>query len=204
MSRDLVFYTNPMSRGRIVRWMLEETGAPYETIIVSYGEDMKSERYLGINPMGKVPAIVHRSNTVTETGAICAYLGDAFPNAGLAPPPENRASYYRWFFFAAGPLESAMTNATLGVVPNEEQRRSVGYDRMETVLDTLEQAVQKTPYLAGHDFTAVDVYVGSQIGWGLQFGTIEKRKAFEDYWRRISSREAKQRADEIDNALLKD
>ena len=193
-----------MSRGRIVRWMLEETGAPYETVIVSYGEDMKSETYLSINPMGKVPAIVHRSNRVTETGAICAYLADVFPNAGLAPPPENRASYYRWFFFAAGPLEAAITNATLGVVPNEEQRRSVGYDLMETVLDTLEQAVQENPYLAGHDFTAVDVYVGSQIGWGLQFGTIENRKAFEDYWRRISTREAKQRADEIDNALLKD
>lgn len=202
MARDLVFYTNPMSRGRIVRWMLEETGAPYESVVLSYGEEMKSEKYLSINPMGKVPAIVHRNNTVTETGAICAYLADAFPNAGLAPPRENRASYYRWFFFAAGPLEAATTNASLGITPTDEQRRMVGYDRMETVLDTLEKAVQETPYLAGHDFSAVDVYAGSQIGWGLQFGTLEKRKAFEDYWHRISSREAKQRADEIDNALM--
>jgi glutathione S-transferase len=184
--------------------MLEETGAAYETVILGYGDDMKSDEYRSVNPMGKVPAIIHRNNAVTEAGAICAYLADAFPNAGLAPPLDKRAAYYRWFFFAAGPVESATTNQSLGVVPGDEQRRMVGYDRMETVLDTLEAAVQETPYLAGHDFTAVDVYAGSQIGWGLQFGTLEKRKAFEDYWRRISSRDAKQRADEIDNALMPD
>ncbi|MGB3626113.1 MAG: glutathione S-transferase family protein [Henriciella sp.] len=202
MSKDLVFYTNPMSRGRIVRWMLEEVGEPYDTEIMSYGEALKSPSYLDINPMGKVPAIMHKGRVVTETAAICAYLADAFPNAGLAPPTDSRARYYRWFFFAAGPVEAAMTNKSLNVVPNEEQRRSVGYDRMETVMDTLEKAVEESPYLVGNDFTAADVYVGSQIGWGLQFGTIETRKPFEDYWARISSRDAKIRADEIDNALM--
>ncbi|GGB72180.1 glutathione S-transferase family protein [Henriciella pelagia] len=200
MAKDLVFYTNPMSRGRIVRWMLEEVGESYDTKIIPY-EEIKSPDYLAVNPMGKVPALVHKGRTITECAAICAYLADVFPNAGLAPPPESRAAYYRWFFFAAGPLETAITNKTLNVVPNEEQRRTVGYDRMETVLDVLELAVQEAPYLAGNEFSAVDVYAGSQIGWGLQFGTIERRKSFEDYWARISSRPAKQKADEIDNAL---
>lgn len=201
MSKDLIFYTNPMSRGRIVRWMLEEVGQPYETRIINYGDEMKSDAYRAINPMGKVPTLVHKGRVVTECAAICAYLADVFPNAGLAPPPDSRAAYYRWFFFAAGPLEAAVTDLMLNVVPSEEQRRMVGYDRFETVLDVLDGAVQEAPYLAGNDFTAVDVYAGSQIGWGLQLGTIEKRKSFEDYWARISSREAKQRADEIDNSL---
>lgn len=202
MSRDLVFYTNPMSRGRIIRWMLEEVGEPYETQLIGYGSEMKAADYLRINPMGKVPAIRHKSSIVTEAAAICAYLADAFPNAGLAPPPERRAAYYRWFFFAAGPVEAAVTNQSLGIIPDEEQRRTVGYDRMETVLDTLEVAVKETPYLAGSDFSAVDIYAGSQIGWGMQFGSLEKRGAFVDYWDRISSRPAKQRADEIDDALM--
>ena len=202
MSSDLKFYTNPMSRGRIVRWMLEETGEPYETIVVEYGDAMKAPDFLRINRMGKVPAIRHKSSIVTECAAICAYLADIFPNAGLAPPNDRRAAYYRWFFFAAGPVEAATMNKTLGVVPTEEQRRMVGYDRLETVLDTLEQAVKDTPYLAGSDFSAVDVYAGSQIGWGLQFGTLEKRQAFVDYWERVSSRPAKIRADELDDALV--
>ena len=202
MGKDLVFYTNPMSRGRIVRWMLEEVGEPYDTEVLAYGGEMKAGDYLKINPMGKVPAIRHKSAIVTEGAAICAYLADAFPNAGLAPPTDRRAEYYRWFFFAAGPLEAAVTNKSLGIVPSEEQRRMVGYDRMETVLDTLEHAVKAAPYLGGSDFSAVDVYAGSQIGWGLQFGTLESRGAFVDYWERISSRPAKQRADEIDDALV--
>ncbi len=202
MSKSITFYTNPMSRGRIVRWMLEEVGEPYETVILPYGEQMKDPAYRAINPMGKVPALAHKSSVVTEAAAICAYLADAFPNAGLAPPLESRAEYYRWFFFAAGPVEAATTAKSMNITPSEEQRRMVGYDTMDTVLDALERAVQAAPYLAGNDFTAVDVYAGSQIGWGLQFGTLEKRKPFEDYWNRISSRPAKLRADEIDDGLI--
>lgn len=202
MGKDLVFYTNPMSRGRIVRWMLEEVGEPYDTEIVAYGDEMKAPAFTAINPMGKVPALVHNGAVITETAAICAYLADAFPQAGLAPPVDQRATYYRWFFFAAGPLEAATTNKALGVVPREDQRRMTGYDRMETVIDTLEQAVQASPYLAGEQFTAVDVYAGAQIVWGLQFGTLEKRQAFEEYVARLNARPAKQRADKIDNASV--
>jgi glutathione S-transferase len=113
MADDLVLYTNPMSRGRIARWMLEEVGAPYRVEVLDYASGMKDAPYLSINPMGKVPAIVHRGKVVTECAAICAYLADAFPEAGLAPPPVERADYYRWMFFAAGPVEAAVTEQAL-------------------------------------------------------------------------------------------
>ena len=203
MSQDLVFYTNPMSRGRIVRWMLEETGAAYETVVLEYGGSMKASDYLAINPMGKVPAILHKGRVVTEAAAICAYLADAFPEAGLAPPPDERAAYYRWFFYAAGPVEAATTNKSLGVTPTTEQQAMAESGSLASVLDTLEYAVSQAPYLGGDKFSAVDVYAGSQIGWGLQFGTLERRKALADYWERISARPAKARADKIDDALVR-
>jgi hypothetical protein len=129
MTNDLVFYTHPMSRGRIVRWMLEEIGQPYRTELLEYGTTMKAPEYLAINPMGKVPAIRHGGVVVTEAAAICAYLADAFPAAGLAPPREDpqRGPYYRWLFFAAGPVEAAITNKALGVEIPAERERMAGY-----------------------------------------------------------------------------
>ncbi len=200
MSDELVFYTNPMSRGRIARWMLEEVGTPYRTEILEYGTTIKAPEYLAINPMGKVPAIRHGDTVVTECAAICAYLADAFPDAGLAPKIAERGDYYRWLFFAAGPLEAAIMNKSMGFeVPADKQVMS-GYGSYNAVIDTLALAVSGRSYLAGEHFSAADVYVGSQIGWGLQFGTIEKRPEFEDYWGRISDREAYRRAKEIDDA----
>jgi glutathione S-transferase len=107
---ELIFYTHPMSRGRIVRWMLEEIGHPYRTELLDFGTTMKAPEYLSLNPMGKVPAIRHGDTVVTECAAICAYLADAFPQAGLAPRPGDRlrGTYYRWMFFAAGPVEAAV------------------------------------------------------------------------------------------------
>jgi glutathione S-transferase len=203
MADELVFYTNPMSRGRIVRWMLEEVGHPYRTEVLGY-DTMKAPAYLAINPMGKVPAIRHGDAVVTECAAICAYLADAFPAAGLAPPPADRlrAPYYRWLFFAAGPFEAAVTNKALNVVVPEGRERMVGYGRFEGVMNVLEAAVSLSDYLVGDGFTAADVYVGSQIGFGLMFGTIEKRPAFERYWARINARPAAVRAKQIDDALM--
>jgi glutathione S-transferase len=199
---NLTFYTNPMSRGRIIRWMLEETGADYDTVILDYASTMKEEPYLSINPMGKVPAIVHNGHVVTECAAICAYLADAFPEAGLAPPTTERADYYRWLFYAAGPVEQAVTNKSMNFAPNEQQQRMAGYGNYDLAVDTLEKAVSANPYIAGDSFTAADVYVGSQVGWGTQFGTLPKRDAFASYLGRIMSRDAYQRANDKDNALM--
>jgi len=172
-SNDLVFYTNPRSRGRIVRWMLEEVGAPYETEILEFGTTMKAPEYLAINPMGKVPAIRHGNAVVTESAAICAYLADAYPDAGLAPSLSDRASYYRWLFFAAGPLESAITNRSLGFEVPQDREMTAGYGNLTNALNALESAIAGSPYVAGQTFSAADVYVGSQISWGLAFGTID-------------------------------
>ncbi len=204
MPDRLTFYTHPMSRGRIVRWMLEEVGAPYETKLVEYGAAMKAPEYLAINPMGKVPALTHGAAVVTECAAIVAYLADAFPSAKLAPPVTSplRASYYRWLFFAAGPMEAASTNKALGIEVAPERRRMLGYGSLGDVLDAVEAAVTGVDYLVGDSFSAADVYAGSMLGWGMQFGTLEKRPAFETYWARISERPAAIRARAIDDALL--
>ena len=199
---DLVFYTNPRSRGRIARWMLEETGAPYETVVLDYTSAMKAAEYLAVNPMGKVPAIVHGGKIVTEGAAICAYLADAFPEAGLAPTADERADYYRWLFFAAGPVEQAVTNNHAQFNPTPEQGRMFGYGNYDQTVDVLEHAVSRHDYIAGNRFTAADVYVGSAVGWGTQFGTLPKRDAFQAYWDRLTARDAYKRATEIDNALI--
>lgn len=200
---EIVFYTNPMSRGRIVRWMLEEVGRPYRTEVLGFGPAMRSPDFLATNPMGKVPALRHRNAVVTETAAICAYLADAFPEAGLAPDPGSpaRGAYYRWLFFAAGPLEAAVTNRSLGFEPPSERRGMVGYGTYEAVLDALEAAVSAGQHLAGDAFSAADLYVGSHLAWGMQFGSIERRPAFEAYAGRLGARPAAVRAREIDDAL---
>jgi glutathione S-transferase len=201
MSAELTFYTNPRSRGRMARWMLEEVGEPYETVVLQYGTTMKAPEYLAINPMGKVPAIRHGDTVVTECAAICAYLADAFPDAGLAPPPERRGDYYRWLFFGAGPLEAAVTNKALGFEVPEERRVMAGYGSLDAVLDVLEQAVSGREYIAGERFSAADVYVGSQIGWGMQFGGIAPRPAFQAYWSRLEARPARKRGEALDDAV---
>ncbi len=199
MSEEIVFYTNPQSRGRIVRWMLEEVGEPYRTEYLAFDTTMKDGDYKAINPMGKVPSIEHRGTVVTEAAAICAYLADVFPDRKLAPPTDQRADYYRWMFFVAGPLEAANTNRQLGFEVPKERERLIGYGNFQSVMDTLEYAVTRQPYIAGDTFTAADVYVGSHIVWGLQGGSIERRKAFVDYFGRLSDRPALQRAGKLDD-----
>jgi glutathione S-transferase len=204
MADEIVFYTHPASRGRMVRWMLEEIGQTYRTELLEYGSSMKAPAYLAINPMGKVPALRHGDTIVTEVAAICAYLADAFPQAGLAPPPgdHRRGPYFRWLFFGAGPFEAAFTNKALNVEVPPERERMAGYGNLAHVVNALEAAVSKTPYLTGESFTAADLYLGSQISYGMMFNIIEKRPAFETYWARIADRPAAIRARQIDDALM--
>jgi glutathione S-transferase len=204
MADELVFYTNPQSRGRIVRWMLEEVGQPYKTEIMDYASTMKAPAYLAVNPMGKVPALRHGDAVVTETAAICAYLADAFPQAKLAPPSGDRmrAPYYRWMFFAAGPVEAAISNKALNFVVPPERERMIGYGTLANTMNALESAVSNGKYLLGDNFSAADVYVGSAIGFGMMFGTMEKRPAFEQYWQRLSARPACSRANGLDDTLV--
>ncbi len=204
MVEELVFYTNPMSRGRIVRWMLEEVGQPYRTEILDYEGSMKAPAYLAINPMGKVPALRHGSTVVTEGAAICAYLADAFPGAGLAPAANDpkRGPYYRWLFFAAGPFEAAASNQALGVVVEPQRRRMTGYGSLGDVLDAVEGTLEDRAFLDGAGFSAADLYLSSQLTFGMTFGMIERRPAFVRYTEGLNARPAAVRARAIDDALL--
>lgn len=195
MSKELIFYTNPQSRGYIVHWMLEEVGCPYTVKVLDFGTTMKAPDYLSINPMGKVPAIVHGNQVVTEAAAICAYLADAFPDAGLLPAPEHRGAYYRWLFFTAACLEPAASNHAAGWNPSPEQQRSFGYGSYEMVLETLAGALKGRRYIAGDRFSAADVYLASHLQWGMMVGMIEKRPEFEAYCAPLVSRPAAERAD---------
>lgn len=200
---DLTFYTNPMSRGQITRWMLEEVGAEYDTVVLDYATTLKGAAYLAINPMGKIPAIVHAGNVVTEGAAICAYLADVYPAAGLGPADDaERAAYYRWLFYAAGPIEAAVTNRSLGVVPTDQQQRMVGYGTYDTLVAVLDRQVAGNDYVCGERFTAADVYFGSQILWGTQFGSLPARDSFTAYAQRLTARPAYQKAKKIDNDLI--
>ncbi|PBS13032.1 glutathione S-transferase [Lysobacteraceae bacterium NML93-0792] len=194
-----------MSRGRIARWMLEEVGCPYRVELLGYGDTMKSDAFLALNPMGKVPTLVHRGAVVTEAAAICAYLAEAFPDAGLRPEdtPQARAAYLRWLFFAAGPLEAAVTAKSLGLLAPAERAQMVGYGSFEQAIDTLERAVGgAAPWITGARFTAADVYVGAQVIWGQMFKSIPERPVFLDYVERLQARPAWQRANALDDAAM--
>ena len=195
--RDLIFYTNPQSRGQMIRWMLEEVGAPYETQLLTYGATMKTEPYLSVNPMGKVPAIKHGDTVVTEVAAICAYLADAFPDVGLAPPVADRADYYRFLFFAAGPLEQAFSLKAVGFEVPADKQAMFGCGSHENTFAALAKMLEGRNYITGQ-FSAADLYVASELGFMMMFGLLEKSEPFASYVARCTDREAYRRAKEKD------
>lgn len=198
----LKFYTNPMSRGQIARWALHEAGADYDQVLLDYDTSMKAAAYLAVNPMGKVPAIDHDGKVVTEGAAICAYLADVFPDANLAPTAAERAAYYRWLFFAAGPLESAITNRSMGFEVEQDKEKMAGYGNYDHVVDALDSKFQADDYVCGSRFTMADVYVGAQITWGTQFTTLPQRDSFLAYVQRVTGRDAYQSAKAVDDGLI--
>lgn len=206
MSAAITLFTHPWSRGRTARWMLHECGADYEVKVLDYGTTMKGADYTVLNPMGKVPSIRHGEVVVTETAAICAYLAEQFPEQRLAPPADSteRGTYYRWLFFAAGPLEAAVTAKALGLLAPEDKRAQAGYGTYGDVMTTVEfaarHALARGGFLCGH-FTAVDLYLAAQLNWGMQFDMIEKRPVFEQYTQPIVNRPACLAAAALDDPL---
>jgi glutathione S-transferase len=197
MADEIVFYTNPQSRGAMTHWMLEEVGCPYRMQVLAFGPEMKTPAYLAINPMGKVPAIKHGDTVVTETGAILSYLADRFPESKLAPPPAQRGAYYRWLFFVAGCCEPALGNKSVGWNPDTpELKVRFGYGSYEQVIDTIAKAVEGRRYIAGNQFTAADLYLASFLHWGMMFNVIEKRPVFEAYVEPHLERSAYKRSEE--------
>lgn len=205
MSDTLTLYTNPMSRGQIVHWMLEELGEPYRVELVDFTKgEHKAPAFLAINPMGKLPAVTRGDLVVTECPAICAWLADTYPDAGLAPAIDDpaRATYLRWLFFAAGPIEQAVTDRALKR-ENKDKAGTLGYGTYDDAMNTLERAITPGPWILGDRFTAADLYVGAQISWGLMFGTVPKRDAFVAYNARLQERPARQRAQAANEELTK-
>jgi glutathione S-transferase len=204
MSDEIVFYHNPMSRARMVHWMLEEVGAPYRIELVDLQKaEQKKPAFLAVNPMGKLPAIMHRGTVVTETGAICAYLADAFPAAELAPRWDEpiRGTYLRWMFFGAGCVDSALIDRMLAR-PTPERTSALGYGRYEDLIATLETAITPGPYILHQRFSAADVYIGSQIGFGMMTKTLEPRPSFQSYLGRLAQRPAYKRFEEQSEKLV--
>jgi glutathione S-transferase len=202
---EVVLYMSPMSRGRMAHWMLEELAIPYriELINLEKSEQKKAE-FLAINPMGKVPAVTHRGTVVTECGAIMTYLADEFPGAGLAPPVHDpkRGAYLRWMFFAAACIDAAMIDKMLARPIPPERSGAVGYGRHEHVFDTLEKALTPGPYLLGEKFTAADLYVCGQLGFGLMVQGLEPRPVFQKYVESIQQRPACKRTNEKSGELI--
>lgn len=200
------FFTNPMSRGQIARWALHEVGADYDQVLVDWRN--KPAELLRANPMGKVPTLLHRTATgervVSECAAICAYLAEMHPEAGLLPADDELADYLRWMFFAAGPLEQAIVSRTMAWQVPVEREGMVGFGSLERVLATLESHFAEHPFVCHARFTMADVYVGSQVDWGLTFGSIPPRAAFVAYAERLQARPAYKTAKAIDHALIEE
>lgn len=201
---DYTFFTNPKSRGQIVRWALHEVGAGYDQVLVDWQE--KPESFLAANPMGKVPTIIHHAQggdrVVTEAPAICLYLAEMHPEAGLLPNDAEMADYYRWTFFAAGPVEQSITSRALKFEPSPEQEAMAGWGSVERTVTTLDQFLTGRTWVCGERFTMADVYVGSAIDWGLTFGILPPKESFVAYAERIQARAAYKAAKAIDNELI--
>lgn len=201
---DYTFYTHPMSRGQIARWALHEAGADYEQVLVPWQD--KPAGFLSANPMGKVPTLVHHAEdgdrVVTEAAAICLYLAEMHPEAGLLPNDAEMADYYRWTFFAAGPVEQAITSRNLKFEPSPEQEPIAGWGSFDRTIKTLDSHLADAVWICGDRFTMADVYVGSAVDWGLNFGILPPLPSFAAYAERCQGRAPYKAAKAIDNALI--
>ena len=202
---DYTFYTVPMSRGQIARWALHEAGADYEHVLVDFANRPAS--LAAANSMNKVPTLVHHAHegdrVVTECAAICAYLAHAHPKADLLPRAEESADYYRWLFFAAGPLEQAVMARMMGWEVAPERQGTVGFGNFDRAMAALEGLLDSRDWVCGARFTMADVYVGSQVDWGLNFGSMPDRPAFVRYAGRFRARPTYLASKDVDRQLIK-
>jgi glutathione S-transferase len=203
---EFTFYTVAMSRGQISRWALHEAGADYTQVLMDW--DTRPESFRAINPMNKVPALVHHhgdhDHVVTEAAAINHYLAETHPDKGLLPDAHEKAAYFRWLFFAAGPLEQAIIGKAMGWEVGKEREMMAGYGNYDLAVETLDGWLKDNDFAAGSRFTMADTYVGSQVSWGVQFGTLPKLPALEAYAERVIQRPAYAEARAIDAKLIEE
>lgn len=201
--KKITFYTNPRSRGAIVRWMLEECGAEYDVVPVHFGKEMKSEKYLSVNPMGKSPALEVDGKVITETAAILIFLADMYPEKNLIPPVNSleRGEFYRWMFFLVQ-LEYAFIDKFFDVPSSEERRRSVGYGDYDTALNTLTEFLKGKKYVIGNNFTVLDLYFTATLRWAIFVGgMLPNEGILVDYMNQHLTKEASVKGKELDQKL---
>jgi glutathione S-transferase len=202
---EFTFYTVAMSRGQISRWALHEAGADYEHVMFDWAT--RPDSFKTINPMNKVPALVHHhqghDHVVTECAAINHYLAETHPQAGLLPDAHEKAAYFRWLFFAAGPLEQALIARSFDWQVPDGKAGQAGFGNFDLTISALDNWLSENDFIAGSRFTMADTYVGSQFVWGLRFGSIPERPAFRAYVDRITQRPAYAEANAIDAAIIK-
>ena len=205
MTNYTMFY-NPMSRAAIAHWAFPEAGVEFDRVPVDWAN--KPQALLDANPMGKLPTIIHRhgdhDHVVTEAAAICHYLAE-MEAPDLLPGPHEKAAYFRWLFFAAGPVESAVTSKAMGWEVSDPQKQGMlGFGNFEKTVDTLDWWLSGHDYVCGERFTMADIYVGSEVDWGLMFGTLPERASFTAYAERFRARPAYQAAKASDAKLMEE
>jgi glutathione S-transferase len=202
---NLVFYHAPHSRSAGTRVLMEELGAPHEMRVLSLtaGDQRKAE-FLAVNPLGKVPTIVHDGAVITEQPAIYLYLADLFPERGLAPAIGDplRGPYLRWIVFYGSSFEPALIDRSMKREPAPHARSP--YGSFEEVLEAIQAELRKGPYLLGERFTAADVLWGTALRWTTGFGLVPKSPEVEAYLARVCARPAFVRATAADEALAKE
>ena len=188
-------YWAPKSRSMTALWLMEETGKPYERVLIDITKGAQSDpSYRAINPMAKVPALQDGDATLAEAAAICAYVAERYPDANLAPPLGDplRAKYLYWLFFAPGCMEPAMVQvATKMEMPSV----AAGWGEAARVFDVLDKALEKGPWILGETFSAADIIVGSGLNFAIKlFKMVPSRPSFDRYIEACSARPAFQRA----------
>ena len=200
--RHVTFFHSPQSRSAGVLILLEELGADYELHVLNLkkGEQRRAD-YLAVNPMGKVPAIVHDGALVTEQGAVYAYLADLYPEAGITPAIGDplRGPYLRWLAFYGSSFEPAITDLAMKREPTPPMM--CPYGDYDTMLATLTARLRAGPYLLGERFSAADVLWGSSLVWATMFKLVPELHEVMAYIDRVGSRPAVRRAAEADAAL---
>ncbi len=193
----LTLYHSPQTRSSRFIWLLEEIGEPYriEYVSIRRGDGSGERDPRNPNPDGKVPTLDHDGKLVMESAAICLYLSDAFPGAGLGPAvgDPRRADYLTWLFFYAGEAEPAL----IAKWTKRTDSDAAEARRYEQMLARFEGALAVGPYILGDGFSAVDVLFGSIVQWGAQM--LPQRDAFDAYLKRLEARPAFQRAQAKDS-----
>jgi glutathione S-transferase len=191
-------YWSPRSRSFSSLWLMEETGQPYERVLtdISTGAQRRAE-YLAINPMGKVPALRDGEVTLAEAAAIAAYVAERYPEAGLAPKLGDplRAKYLYWLFFGPGCIEPAIVQLATKLEMNPF---AAGWGDSQRVIDVLDVALEKGPWILGNKFSAADIIIGSGLNFAVRlFKMVPSRPSFDAYIDRCAERPAFQRAEKI-------